>query len=71
MDKNISELTHECNSLVLPPGWANPIDLDQTALIDSAASISLLGEKARAKLAAIQEACKMLLIPNGADMKTT
>ena len=56
---------------MLPPGWANPIDLDQTALINSAASISLLGEKAKAKLAAIQETSKMLLIPNGADMKTT
>ena len=56
---------------MLPPGWANPINLDQTALIDSAASISLLGEKAKAKLAAIQETSKMLLIPNGADMKPT
>ena len=42
-----------------------------TALIDSAASISLLTNEADAKLATIQEPTKILSQPDGAQMETT
>jgi hypothetical protein len=54
------------------PGCTNPSNyLKTTAFIDSAASISLVGQKALYKIAAIQEKNKSLGIPNGASMETT
>jgi len=54
------------------PGCTNPPNYQQTtAFIDSAASISLLGQKALCKIAQVQEKNKTLGIPNGASMATT
>jgi hypothetical protein len=54
------------------PGCTNPTDYHQTtAFLDSAASISLVGQKALCKIAEVQERNKTLGIPNGASMETT
>ena len=54
------------------PSCTNPPDLQTTtAFIDSAASISLLGSKAKCALAKLQERAKQLGIPDGGTMMTT
>ena len=52
-------------------GCTNPPNIDDTALIDSDASITLLNKRAKSNRAKIQEIEKSLSIPNGATMKTT
>jgi len=54
------------------PGCTNPPNYQTaTAFIDSAASISLVGQRALCKIAAVQEKSKILGIPNRASMATT
>ena len=52
-------------------GYTNPINIDDTSLIDSAASITLLNKRAKSNRSKLQEIAKSLSIPNGATMKTT
>ena len=52
-------------------GCANPPNLDDTALIDTAASLSLLGIGATATESAKQLPGKCIIQPNGARMTTT
>jgi len=69
---NLSNNEESCESLqVLSSGWANPPNLDETALIDSAASITLVKTNTKAGRAKLQELSKILGIPNGGQMKTT
>jgi len=53
-------------AVLTPPNYLKP-----TSFIDSAASISLGGQKALYKIAAVQEKNKSLGIPNGVSMSTT
>ena len=58
----------------LHSGYAKPIkppNKNDTALIDSAVSITLLTTLATARRAKLQQLSKSLSIPNGASMKTT
>ena len=54
------------------PDCTNPTNhKTDTAFIDSAASVSLLGDKAKCTLAKLQELAKQLGIPDGNTMVTT
>ena len=59
------------NNTLPPPGCANPFKKDFTALVDTAANISLLTAKAPAKDANLQLPTKTILQPAGATMRTT
>ena len=50
---------------------ANPLNIDDTALIESAASITFLNKRAKANQSKLQDIEKSLSIPNRATMKTT
>jgi len=52
-------------------GCANPTNLDDTAIIDTSASLSLLGISATATESAEQLPGKCIIQPNGARMTTT
>ena len=65
---NLNDNEHLNNT----PCCTNPNNyLKTSAFIDSAASISLVGQKALCKIAEIQEKNKSLGIPKGASMETT
>ena len=51
--------------------WTPPFHLSDTALIDSAALLTLTNKKAKSKVAAVQESKKHLTIPNGYGIKIT
>ena len=60
------------NTNNIEPGCSNPPDKQRTtAFLDSAASITLLGMKALAKVSEVQEKNKTLGIPDGGSMETT
>ena len=62
----------KCIYDTLRPGCANPPNPNRTtALLDSAASISLLGREAQCKRADFQESNKTLGTPNRASIVTT
>ena len=64
--------TDKDNTNTKTPGCTNPPHYQKTtAFIDSAASISLLGQKGLCKIVAVQEYSKTLGTPNGASMATT
>ena len=53
-------------------GWdAAALNLNETALIDSAATISLLTSQAKASKASVQEPSKTVIIPDGKNLATT
>ena len=51
--------------------WTKSLPVDETAFLDSAASLHLLHNRAPAKKAEIQEKQKKVTIPNGTNMHTT
>ena len=53
------------------PSWAKVYKEEETALVDSAASLTLLHSKAPANIAKKQEPNKQVTIPNGSHMRTT
>ena len=53
------------------PSCTNPPNIDYTALIDSAGSITILNKRAKSNRAKLQEIAKSMSIPNGSTMKTT
>ena len=52
------------------PSWAQKYNIEETALVDSAASLTLLMKNAPSAEAATQEANKTITIPNGTNMQT-
>eukprot|EP00957_Ditylum_brightwellii_P173260 13190444-Ditylum_brightwellii.AAC.1 len=72
-DKNKYEVNNCVNCISSPqqPGWTNEYNSNNTALIDSTASLSLLHSEALTKLAQQQEPTKRVTAPNGASMQTT
>eukprot|EP00957_Ditylum_brightwellii_P009415 711803-Ditylum_brightwellii.AAC.1 len=52
------------------PSWTSQYKQDETALIDSAASLILLQDATPAKKTIVQEPSKQIIIPNGTIMHT-
>ena len=64
--------TDKDNTNTKTPGCTNPPHYQTTtAFIDSAATISQVGQIALCKIAAVQENSKILGTPNGASVSTT
>ena len=59
------------NNTSPPPGCANPFKKYYTALVDTAANISLLTAEAPATDAILQLPTKTILQPSGANIHTT
>jgi hypothetical protein len=59
------------NNIYSTSGCANPSNLDTTALVDSAANVSLLNSNAPANKAKTQLPTKTIIQPAGARMFTT
>jgi hypothetical protein len=59
------------NQITKKSAWNKPLNVDDTAFIDSAASLTLLHNRAPADDAPKQQQKKTVTIPNGAQMHTT
>ena len=59
------------NQITKKSAWNKPLNVGDTAFIDSAASLTLLHNRAPADDAPTQKKQKMVTIPNGAQMHTT
>ena len=59
------------NQITKKSAWDKPLNVDDTAFIDSAASLTLLHNRAPADDAPTQQKQKTVTIPNGAQMHTT